>query len=60
GETGDVTGGMQAKVRELLELAKFGIEAEIVNAARPNILKEALQGKRGLGTIVTGGKQIDR
>lgn len=56
GEAGDVTGGMQAKVRELLELAKFGIEAEIVNATRPNVLKEALQGKRGLGTIVTGGK----
>lgn len=56
GESGDVTGGMRAKVQELLELAKFGIEAEIVNAARPNVLREALLGKRGLGTVVTRGK----
>ncbi|MGC8817162.1 MAG: isopentenyl phosphate kinase [Candidatus Hadarchaeum sp.] len=53
---GDVTGGMRAKVQELLELARLGIEAEIVNAARPNVLREALKGKRGLGTMITGGK----
>ncbi|MGQ9788053.1 MAG: isopentenyl phosphate kinase [Candidatus Hadarchaeaceae archaeon] len=56
GASGDVTGGMRAKVQELLELAKFGIEAEIVNAARPNVLREALRGKRGLGTVVARGK----
>jgi isopentenyl phosphate kinase len=56
GDQGDVTGGMRAKVLELLELARLGIEAEIVNAAKPNVLREALQGKSGLGTVITGGK----
>ncbi len=52
GEGKDVTGGMENKVRELLELAKRGAEAEIVNATRPGVLKRAVQGKRGLGTVV--------
>lgn len=48
----DVTGGMGNKVRELLELAKQGIEAEIVNASKSGVLKRAIQGERGLGTVV--------
>jgi len=48
----DVTGGMGNKVRELLALAEQGVEAEIVNATKPGILKRAVQGERGLGTVV--------
>jgi isopentenyl phosphate kinase len=48
----DVTGGMGNKVRELLALAGRGVEAEIVNATKPGILKRAVQGERGLGTVV--------
>ena len=48
----DVTGGMKKKVEELLELAKQGVEAEIVNATKPNFLKKAVNGESGLGTII--------
>lgn len=48
----DVTGGMASKVEELLTLAESGIEAEIVNAAKPDILKRAILGERGLGTTI--------
>ncbi len=51
----DVTGGIANKVRELLTLAELGIEAEIVNAARPGILKREVSGERGLGTRITTG-----
>jgi isopentenyl phosphate kinase len=43
---------MGSKVRELLALAERGVEAEIVNATKPGILKRAVQGERGLGTVV--------
>lgn len=49
----DVTGGMANKVRELLALAEIGVEAEIVNAAKPDILRRAISGERGLGTRIT-------
>jgi len=48
----DVTGGMLHKVMMMLELTKLGIESEIINAKKPGILKRALLGKRGLGTII--------
>jgi isopentenyl phosphate kinase len=48
----DVTGGMAKKVEELLALAKSGIEAEIVNGAKPGVLKRAILGERGLGTRI--------
>ncbi|MDI6806302.1 MAG: isopentenyl phosphate kinase [Candidatus Aenigmarchaeota archaeon] len=48
----DVTGGMLHKVEMLLELAKKEIESEIINATKPGILKRALLGERGLGTII--------
>lgn len=48
----DVTGGMANKVEELLTLTESGIEAEIVNAAKPGILKRAMLGGRGLGTTI--------
>ncbi len=53
-EEKDVTGGMENKVRELLALANRGVEAEIVNATKPGVLKRAVQGERGLGTVVVG------
>lgn len=48
----DVTGGIANKMRELLALVERGVEAEIVNAAKPNILRRAILGERGLGTRV--------
>jgi len=51
----DVTGGMARKITELLELAKMGIEVEIVNAAKPGVLKRAALGERGLGTEIRAG-----
>ncbi len=47
----DVTGGMATKVKELIELARRGIECEILSGASGNITK-ALAGQRGLGTII--------
>ncbi len=47
----DVTGGMATKVKELIELAKRGIECEIMSGAAGNI-KKALTGQRGLGTLI--------
>ncbi len=57
GEVGklDVTGGMANKVRELLTLTEYGIEAEIVNVTKPNVLRRAILGERGLGTRITAG-----
>lgn len=54
GKGKDVTGRMGNKVRELLALAERGVEAEIVNATKPGVLKRAVQGERGLGTVVEG------
>lgn len=51
----DVTGGMANKVRELLALAEAGVEAEVVNASKPGVLKRAVLGVRGLGTRVRAG-----
>lgn len=48
----DVTGGMARKIEELLPLAELGIEAEIINATKPGILRRALLGERGLGTRI--------
>lgn len=50
----DVTGGIGAKVKELLALAEQGAEAEIINASRPGILKRAIAGEKGLGTRIVG------
>jgi len=48
----DVTGGMAHKVERMLELTRFGIETEIINALKPGYVKRALLGERGLGTII--------
>jgi len=48
----DVTGGMLHRVERIFELTKFGVEAEIINGEKENILKRTLIGERGLGTII--------
>jgi isopentenyl phosphate kinase len=48
----DVTGGMSGKVKELLKLAELGIESEIINISKSNILKKSLCGQKDLGTII--------
>ena len=51
-QTVDVTGGMGGKLNELLELAKIGIESEIINASHDNNIKRALMGEKGIGTLI--------
>jgi isopentenyl phosphate kinase len=48
----DVTGGMLSKVDSLLELAKKGIESEIINGDVPGNLKRALRGEKVTGTVI--------
>ena len=49
----DVTGGMRSKVRSLLELAKVtGVECEILDISKAGNLEDALNGKKGTGTII--------
>lgn len=47
----DVTGGMASKVKELVEIAKLGIECEILSGAAGYITR-ALAGEKGLGTLI--------
>ena len=49
----DVTGGMRHKVEQMIELAKKGIESQIINGAKPGMLKRALLGDRTLGTLIS-------
>lgn len=48
----DVTGGMVGKIKELLLLADKGIESQIINANKENILKETLENKKLHGTLI--------
>jgi isopentenyl phosphate kinase len=50
----DVTGGMQLKIRLLLEIVTRHrqIECEIANISQAGTLESLLLGKRGLGTVV--------
>jgi isopentenyl phosphate kinase len=47
----DVTGGMVHKVKMALEMRT---EVEIINGLKPDVLKRALLGEKGLGTIING------
>lgn len=50
----DVTGGMYHKVKESLKIAsKFGVETQIISGKRGGALKEAILGKKVMGTLVT-------
>jgi isopentenyl phosphate kinase len=55
-QTVDVTGGMGGKLNELLELAIIGIESEIINANHDNNIKRALNGEKGIGTLIRNEK----
>ncbi len=48
----DVTGGMNGKLTELIELAQLGVESEIINAGKENFIKKALNHEKGIGTII--------
>ena len=48
----DVTGGMLGKFTELLDLARLGIDVEIVNANKADIIRRVLKKEKGLGTLV--------
>ncbi|MEM2920788.1 MAG: isopentenyl phosphate kinase [Candidatus Bathyarchaeia archaeon] len=49
----DVTGGMMSKVLTLLELARTSkVECEILDISKPGHLEAALNGKKGIGTII--------
>ena len=47
----DVTGGMAQKVEMSLGM---GAEVEIINGMKPGMLRRALLGERGLGTVING------
>ena len=48
----DVTGGMNGKLIELIELAQLGVESEIINAGKKNFVKRALNHEKGIGTTI--------
>ena len=48
----NVTLGMAGKVEELISLIESGVDAEIINAAKRGIVRRALLGERGLGTVI--------
>ncbi len=48
----DVTGGMAGKIRELLELAEYGIESLIINAEKEGNLRLAVSGEKVTGTLI--------
>ena len=51
----DVTGGMAAKVRRMLEIASHADECLIVNGNVKNRVRDALRGRIVVGTRVVGG-----
>lgn len=48
----DVTGGMIHKIEQSLRLARDGVQVEIINGDKPNLLKRALLGEENLGTLI--------
>jgi isopentenyl phosphate kinase len=51
----DVTGGMEAKVRRMLEIASHADETIIVNGNVKNRVRDALRGRIVIGTRMVGG-----
>lgn len=49
----DVTGGMQKKVEEMLELAAQGIPSIILNGSKKGLLKQTLAGNISSGTYIS-------
>lgn len=54
----DVTGGMVSKVKELIELAKYGIESEILSGSVSGNITKALAGQKGVGTVIQRGPGV--
>jgi len=54
----DVTGGMLGKTMELMPAVERGIQAIIVNAAKPNNVYKALMGEKVIGTIIEAGETV--
>lgn len=52
GGIADVTGGMLHKVKEMLELAKYGIKSEIINGEKKDLLEKSLLGQKMSRTII--------
>ncbi|HYM38974.1 MAG TPA: isopentenyl phosphate kinase [Thermoplasmata archaeon] len=52
----DVTGGMEAKVHRMLEIASHADETLIVNGNVKNRVRDALRGRIVVGTRVVGGR----
>ena len=52
----DVTGGIEAKVRRMLEIAAHADETIIVNGNVKNRVRDALRGRIVVGTRVVGGR----
>jgi len=50
-----VTGGMLGKIMELMPAVGKGINALIVNAAKPKNVYKALKGEQVTGTLVERG-----
>ena len=50
----DVTGGMLHKVEKLVDLAKYGVNSQIINGLVKNNVKKALLDNESIGTIITG------
>lgn len=48
----DVTGGMNGKLTELIELAQLGVESKIINAGKKNFVKRALNHEKVIGTTI--------
>jgi isopentenyl phosphate kinase len=51
--TTDVTGGMLGKVSEAKEAVEAGVEVQIVNATKRDVILKALRGEPVKGTILT-------
>jgi isopentenyl phosphate kinase len=54
----DVTGGMFGKIMELIPAVEKGIEAMIINAAKPDNVYKALKSERVSGTVIKRGETI--
>ncbi len=48
----DVTGGMVDKVAKVFELARLGVEANIIGGLKEGNLRRAIMGEKGIGTTV--------
>jgi len=59
GEGVDVTGGMEGKLLELIDLAECGIESQIFNAEREGLIGMVLKGAK-VGTVIGKSNQGSR